>query len=160
MKIRTGFVSNSSASSFVVYGVSFSREDIPAEGMRNVMREVILRNANRGRESYLEPEDEALVRSTAPLTAEGAAAIQGLFDDGFYDDLSALSHYLGLESAFPSDYGPIVAVGLGVGAIDDDETGRQFRGRVTQRIDTLYEIAQIPKDKQDRPEVLEFSWYS
>src|SRR5271157_2755512 len=105
MKTRIGFVSNSSTSSFLIYGVVFRRSEAAALLAK-------LDKADDGKDKE-EDEDD--------------------FDDSLYEKLdekldeiiedTCLRFYMPYE-------GEYVYIGTSWGQVGDDETGKQFKQRV------------------------------
>lgn len=108
MKIRTGFVSNSSTSSFCIFGAAVSRSDF-LEGIRRLVETGELK----------------------PLNDE--------WEDSVYD----AAGLVGLES-YLMDWGDLY-VGVSWYNIDDDETGRQFKERITTLLRSI--MPDIPDDE-------------
>lgn len=90
MKIRNGFVSNSSSSSFMIFGTYIPTKDI--------------------------------VKS----------------EDNYYDDIEKALEGTGLTFSFgASDYHEEVCIGRSYSSIKDDETGKQFKNDVEEKLEKL-----------------------
>ena len=109
MKIRQGFVSNSSSSSFLIYGSTIEL---------NVNEEIV----NRINEMH--PEDDNLT-------------LEEVEDMGKYEILEyLLDRDSSLEYHVP--YDDEIYVGKSWDCVGDDETGRQFKERVEAEMNRVF----------------------
>lgn len=109
MKGRSGFVSNSSSSSFVVYGTSFDSDEF----MELIQNSGILEG------KYTKEEIEAARE-----------------DGDTYEILEETADKVGLEVHNDYDSGTVY-VGISPFDIKDDETGEQFKARIKESIEKL-----------------------
>jgi len=112
MKKRTGFVSNSSSSSFCVCGVTFDEnivDKFDPEGCFNILAEAILQN--------FEAEISDVEELKDYLSNMDGWEVVELFDD---------EKTLRVKYDRYSEYG----IGLGWDDMDDDETLYQFKTRI------------------------------
>jgi len=112
MKIRMGFVSNSSTSSFYLYGAHLTRDKIKTPEILQYLVE----SENWPAVNHKEASD--------------------YLDRGYYADLfEDICLELDLEYACPPDN---YYLGKGWEDIGDDETGRQFKDRVAAAIHKFF----------------------
>lgn len=106
MKIRMGFVSNSSSSSFLIYGICVGASDVVKAATKL-----------------------GLVKASETDEAETDEAET---DD--YDTAQRIRWDLGrkleVDEASPGDYGDYFYFGISPEKIKDDETGAEFKARV------------------------------
>ena len=140
MKIRNGFVSNSSSSSFMIYGISLERSDFEKnlESLKKKAIEVLSKIDNSYAVKELEewnevpdnPTDEE--RENVIDQFDGPSEIMySLFDRADNDDLEAHSH--------PHD--DTIYIGVCPSRILDEETGREFKDRVERQIKEVFPSA-------------------
>ena len=114
MKIRQGFVSNSSSSSFLIYGTCIDEDKIKT---KELLQKII--------------EKEEGIND---LEAAGDE-----FDDDTTDILEVLTD---LEVWHP-EYVEAYYMGLSWSDVKDDETGRQFKDRVEAKIKEFFPTAKF-----------------
>jgi hypothetical protein len=111
MKIRNGFVSNSSSSSFMIYGTTLDSEDDAKAALKKVL----------GDKPLTDWRDQVWLKDDG-----SAFTVDDL--DGMYDVGEYLASELGLEFHGNGDYG--YWLGASWDSIGDDETANQFKARV------------------------------
>lgn len=82
MKIRNGFVSNSSSSSFIVFGVAYDYSDIPEETYNKIVEYV--KGKNNLSEDDLDYWDFEAAEDVINFAEEYGEPIGWLDDDNFY----------------------------------------------------------------------------
>lgn len=136
MKIRQGFISNSSSSSFCIYGTY--TDDINA-----IVRTFLEEKSSEELEEIL--SDNCI--DVDDLDEEDA--IDNILDNLDFSELaeilSSTIKNLECHSCYDSNE---TWIGLGIHSMDDDETKKQFQNRVEQLI----------KDEL-KQENLQFNWY-
>jgi len=113
MKTRMGFVSNSSSSSFVVFGTSLDITDAVQSRRKKLGREPLPDGENEN-----ENEDEAMYEDV-------------------YEEFGSVADEVGLmyDATFDEED---VWVGLRPQDIKDDETGAQFKARAVKTINDAF----------------------
>lgn len=125
MKIRNGFVSNSSTSSFLIYGAYLESEDI-VTAFKNNIDKIKEKSPDDAAVAYYEesPED---------------------YDDYFemLDSLSDLMEDKDIDTwcVWDEDY----YIGASLRRIKDDETMSQFKDRIGKKIKSIFDVT-IPLD--------------
>ena len=124
MKLRTGFVSNSSSSSFVVYGTSF---DDASDFIK-----LVIKNDDK-----LKAKIEKHVKEQYGESGEDGepATLEDIIEDDYYEILEIILEDIGMEYTTPEDGG--VMIGVSPFDIKDDETGAQFKARVKAEIEKI-----------------------
>lgn len=137
MKIRNGFVSNSSSSSFMIYGTTLERSDFEKnlESLKKKAIEVLSKSDKSYDVKELEewygvpdnPTDEE--RENVIDQFDGPSEIMySLFDRADNDDLESHSY----------PYDDAIFVGICPSRILDEETGREFKDRVERQIREVF----------------------
>ena len=122
MKTRNGFVSNSSTSSFCIFGVSMGDDEFRKFVDRNM--QLIL--AHTAKSKWMKE-----VKTEEDLK-------QWQEEKGYYGDLlHTLAEGVGLEAYYPPDW-EMVFIGASWPSILDDETGAQFKERVAAMVAQLF----------------------
>jgi len=112
MKIRTGFVSNSSSSSFAVYGIDMDFDEVTELAIKLGLKEEEIKKSEE------EDDDEE--------------DYSGNEDDDYELAQEVESHFLeqGLTTAVLGEGNNSIYVGLGFESMKDDETKADFMKRV------------------------------
>ncbi len=118
MKIRTGFVSNSSSSSFVIYGIASEDLDINKLLKKKVKEGIIQAPKPEPEDNTEENEDDED------------------WDDYEYEMMEELAAKVGLQYHKDYDNGTVY-IGINPFNIKDNETGAQFKARVKKTIEDL-----------------------
>ena len=123
MKIRQGFVSNSSSSSFCIYGVSKEESEIIDALVAKGAPEEEFED---GVYEYLDTWSYDWHKKEGKLTDEDKAKFEGRFlhpDDGFeYESIMGECHFIGISWK----------------NINDDETGAEFKARIEAKMTELF----------------------
>jgi hypothetical protein len=122
MKIRTGFVSNSSASSFLMYGISVDYLDFG-----NIKQEIKLK---------------------FPCQEDNGVGVWEYFESNKILKDAELSFWIGENGT--------VYIGLSFDAIGDDETGKQFKDKIRNRLKSIFHENFVDEGCQTYKE----AWYS
>lgn len=126
MKTREGFVSNSSTSSFCIYGVEVESPDFSDPKLLSTLRELVALTGDE--EVFSLEEDER-----AELLADDEKLIEWAEDEP-YETMEVLVERGELEYHSGDGFSYL---GLGPSGIGDDETGAQFKERVRKSIEDL-----------------------
>lgn len=115
MKIRTGFVSNSSSSSFCIYGVCKEFSEIIGNTPKEKLYEVLSASFDE--------------------TVENEEQLDEIIDEyGFYEVIECIfPDNSDLEFHIP-EYEDCVYIGASWSSIKDDETGAEFKEKVRREI--------------------------
>ena len=129
MKIRNGFVSNSSTSSFYIYGICLdeNRDGIDKRIKENTpdeMKKVILTKNN-----------EIAAKSSYRKAFDDFDTYIDNFCEDSYEMLSEISEAVGITMNHPEYCG--FYMGIDPSEIGDDETGKEFKTRVETIIKSL-----------------------
>ena len=125
MKIRQGFVSNSSSSSFCIYGITVDESEVKEALIAKGATEEELSD---GLYEYFDNWSYNHKKREGKLTEEDIAEYENKFfkpEDGF-------------ETHNPWDYGEEIYLGVEWSTIGDDETGSQFRARIEAKLTELF----------------------
>jgi hypothetical protein len=124
MKIRQGFVSNSSSSSFCIYGITVEESEVKEALIAKGATEEDFAD---GLYEFFDSWSYDYKKREGKLTAEDIAEQEAKFfqpGDGF-------------DFHSPYDYGEIY-LGVEWSSIGDDETGSQFRARIEAKLTELF----------------------
>ena len=130
MKIRNGFVSNSSASSFLIYGIEIDSEELFKMMKKTHPQEV--------KELYEDDDADDID------DGEGAYDLFEKLVPYDYNDKDRLS--------YDSPDSGTVYLGRSWDQVKDDETGKQFKER------TVADIRKLIGDKKVKFDTHEFAW--
>ena len=124
MKIRQGFVSNSSSSSFCIYGICVGEQKVKdALIAKGVSEDELIDSVCE----YLDDWSYNRKKRDGQLTAEDIKAYEGRFfkpEDGFSVNC-------------PYDWGEEIYIGVEWSSIKDDETGAAFKARIEAKLQEL-----------------------
>jgi hypothetical protein len=115
MKIREGFVSNSSTSSFLIYGATMDRSAAGA----------LLAKLNKKAEAAADADPD-----------EDEEDDDG-DDDDLYEGLEKALEGTSLEFHMPYDWDNIY-IGASWSSVEDNETGAQFKSRIEDELKTIF----------------------
>ena len=121
MKIRNGFVSNSSSSSFVVYGAII---DFDAEHFLNILKGIDETKYNEILNIF---KNECIDNG---INEPDDNDIFDFVDENPYVLVETLLEFMGLNNFKIDIYDGNVAIGREYSTIRDDETGKQFKDSV------------------------------
>ena len=123
MKIRNGFVSNSSSSSFLIYGISGSSFSFTEEGKRILLEYYV--------DEYPREDDESDEEYLERLVEE----VEN--DDGWYEIMERFSiPTISVDHPPYDDY----YIGASWDEVLDDETGAQFKCRIRESIKKYLDV--------------------
>lgn len=125
MKIRTGFVSNSSSSSFCIYGISIDLNELEETLFEQFPSDEEVKKIQDLKKSE-DYEDYDVYEEVVELTIKKLQIIDDRF--AYVGDYEDETTYIGIDPF----------------CVKDDETGKQFRNKVW---DGLFEVLKIPSDK-------------
>ena len=129
MKIRKGFVSNSSSSSFCIYGVQF-------EGFNGLMA-ALKKTGNLTQEQIFERVTKGLELDT-PITTQDELE-ELMYDYGCSEVIDSVFSSDVLEVHTGSEYNEeTISVGRSWCFIGDKETGEEFKQSVKDEVKTLF----------------------
>ena len=133
MKIRQGFVSNSSSSSFCIFGIALDLDSsFPSKIQEDILAELDKYSIEKYEVSFKELFED---------------------DDGCAIELAV--EKTGLWSNYNSDFGTIW-IGREYSSIKDDETGREFKDRVLLDLGKVFTDDAIESNRGTYEE----SWYN
>jgi len=129
MKIRNGFVSNSSTSSFYIYGICLdeNRKGLAEKLKTNIPDEI--------KKAILTKNNEAAEKSSYRKAFDDFETYIDHFDEDSYEMLSEIANAVGLTMDHPEYCG--FYMGIDPSDIGDDETGKEFKTRVETIIKSL-----------------------
>ncbi len=133
-KIRQGFVSNSSSSSFLIYGAGVRASDINFPAFKKTAIQS-LENKPKIHE-WDKKKLETLKSMSDNLSQE--EVVDFIKEN---DGLSELLYSSGIElDVHTIEYEDAVYIGLNPTTIKDDETGREFKDRVESKIKSMFNV--------------------
>ncbi len=117
MKIRNGFVSNSSSSSFLIYGISF---ETPCDlNFDQIFTEEAIEKIWESNKEYSDAKNvEEFGKTYCASIMEYTDGLVGTIEE-------------------PEDYGHVYA-GTAWNRVSDDETGKQFKDRVEKNLREVF----------------------
>lgn len=138
MKIRFGFVSNSSSSSFCIFGTSMSKNEFLKIISEN--KEIMSK--------FMEDQKEYF--NSEWLTDHDNNMMEALSDyDDIFEYLGKYMNNLEIHAPYDFDY---VYIGRSFTSIGDDETGASFKKNVKENIDKYFDNEQC--------KTISKSWYN
>lgn len=121
MKIRNGFVSNSSSSSFLIFGIAVEEESKIADLLKTT--------------KFLKQDEYPRLRVDPNGELLDEDEIESMMDDGIGEVLYLLLQDSELEHAGNGDYGHFI--GRCWSTVGDNETGGQFKQSVRDLLDAM-----------------------
>ena len=147
MKYRQGFVSNSSSSSFLIYGVCVERDELAARLIEGPWTEAVLAKANASLAWSRQSQAEYAAKAAADPSfkyysyevREDYASFAEYFveEDNKWDAIYSLAGEIDGKSECPFEDGTTY-FGISWDKVGDDETGRQFKARVEQILKDMF----------------------
>jgi len=131
MKIRNGFVSNSSTSSFYIYGICLD------ESGANLAERLKKNTTDEIKKTLLDKNNEAALKRSYLTAFDTFEAYVDHFNEDAYEILSSITNIMGLTMDSP-EYYTGVYTGIDPSDIGDDETGKEFKTRVETLIKSLF----------------------
>ena len=129
MKIRNGFVSNSSTSSFYIYGICL---DIAEDEIINKFKE---NTTEEMQKMILAKNNEAAAKSSYKHEFDNFETYIDNFGEDFYETVYEIGEVLNLSVNQPEYSGTYI--GIDPSDIGDNETGKEFKTRVETLIKSL-----------------------
>jgi len=129
MKVRTRFVSNSSSSSFCIYGAALDKETLKEilQSKEKIETEKEKR-VKKAQEAYgkVPPEEYLKLKADAEHYED--------FGEGFYEQFNKLITKFGLSYYDQSGDGEYFCIGRNFTSMKDDETKKQFQDSVQSKL--------------------------
>lgn len=131
MKVRMGFVSNSSSSSFCIYGAEIDKEALKKilQSKKNIENEKEKR-VKKAQEAYGKVPLEEYLK----LKALADEDLEDSFGEDFYEQFNKLIAKFGLAYYDQSGEGESFCIGRNFTDMKDDETKGQFKESVNKKM--------------------------